>query len=93
MWHNIETQDDIEMLMSSYRDFHDSCIVSVNYLSGSFINKERAMHCGKAEDHVMSVVFHSQWTPRIIELQFAGLRQCHLVGWEHNYFMKFHVHI
>jgi len=43
------------------------------------------MHFGSPEEHILSVVFHCQWEPKIIELQFIGLRKLHLVGWQDNY--------
>ena len=58
-WQSAETQKDIEQLMSAYGDFHDACIVSLN--------------------------FQRQWEPKTIELQFIGLRQLHLIGWQDNY--------
>ena len=86
MWHTVDTQEEIELLMNNYGNFHDSCIVSVNYQSGAFVDDKMAMHFGDAEEHILSVVFHRQWALKTIELQFIGLRQCHLVGWEHNCF-------
>lgn len=84
-WRNVETQEDIDLLMSTYCDFHDACIVSVNFQSGAFVDDNRMMHFGGAEERVLSVVFHHQWKPKTIELQFCGLRQMHLVGWQDNY--------
>lgn len=37
-WHDIKTQEDIDLLMSVYGDFHDACIVSLNYQSGVFVD-------------------------------------------------------
>lgn len=84
-WYRVETQKDIEQLMSTYGDFHDACIVSLNFQSGAFVDDESAMHFGSPEDHVLSVVFQCQWEPKTVELQFIGLRQLHLVGWQDNY--------
>ena len=84
-WYNVETQKDIEQLMSTYGDFHDACIVSTSFQSGAFVDDEHTMHFGSPEEHILSVVFHCQWEPKIIELQFIGLRKLHLVGWQDNY--------
>lgn len=84
-WHSVETQKDIERLMSTYGDFHDACIVSLNFQSGAFVDDENAMHFGGPKNRVLSVVFQCQWEPKTIELQFIGLRQLHLVGWQDNY--------
>lgn len=84
-WYGVETQKDIERLMSACGGFHDSCIVSLNFQSGAFVDDEKAMHFGSAKDRVLSIVFQCQWEPKTIELQFIGLRQLHLVGWQDNY--------
>lgn len=85
-WNTIETQEDIDRLMTAYNDFHDSCVVSLNFQSGAFVGDDDwAMHFGNAEDRILSVVFQSQWKPKTIELQFSGLRQIHLIGWQDNY--------
>lgn len=84
-WHNVETQDDVEMLLSTYGYFHDGHIVSANYQSGVFVDDELSMYFGGAQEHRLSVVFQRQWKPKTIELQFIGLRQLHLTGWQDNY--------
>lgn len=84
-WYNIETQDDIEHLMTTYGDFHDACIVSLNFQTGVFVDDKMTMHFGSAEEKILSVTFQRQWNPKTIELQFSGLRQIHLIGWQDNY--------
>ena len=84
-WHNIETERDIEFLMSTYGGFHDACIVSLSFQSGAFVDDVRTMHFGDAESRRLSVIFQCQWDPKTIEVQFLGLRQMHLVGWQDNY--------
>lgn len=84
-WHNIATQDDIESLLSAYGDFHDACIVEAHFKSGAFVDEASAMHFGSANEYILSLIFQCQWTPQTIELQFIGLRQFHLAGWQENY--------
>lgn len=79
-WCNIEKQEDIDLLMSTYGDFHDACITSLNYQSGVFVDDDMTMHFGGAEEQIVSVIFHRQWNPKAMELQFLGMRQMHLVG-------------
>ena len=38
MWNEIKNEIDIENLMKEYCGFHDSCIVSINYHSGAFVD-------------------------------------------------------
>ena len=40
-WQSAETQKDIEQLMSAYGDFHDACIVSLNFQSGAFVDDKK----------------------------------------------------
>lgn len=84
-WHTIETQKDIDLLRTTYGDFHDACLVSLNFKSGAFVDDELTMDLGTAEERVLSAVFQCQWEPKTIELQFSGLRQMHLIGWQANY--------
>lgn len=53
-WQSAETQKDIEQLMSAYGDFHDACIVSLNFQSGAFVDDKSAMHFGGPEERVLS---------------------------------------
>ena len=43
MWNEVKNEIDIENLMKEYSSFHDSCIVSINYHSGAFVDDESAM--------------------------------------------------
>ena len=85
-WKEIRSESDIDEIMETLGDFHDSCIVSVNYKSGAFVDERYAMHSGSPDDREMTVLFHSQWDPKVFELCFTGVRQMHLVGWQDNYF-------
>jgi len=84
-WNKIKTEKDIEKLMNSYCGFHDSCIVSVSYESGTSVDSEGIMHFSDENGHRMHVIFHSQMVKEKLELLFVGLRQVHLVGWQDNY--------
>lgn len=84
-WHKVELQEDIDFLMETYGGFHDSCIVSLSFQSGAFVDNDMAMHFGGPNERILSVICQSQWEPKTIELQFSGLRQMHIVGWQDNY--------
>lgn len=99
-WHKIKTQEDIALLMDIYGNFHDSCIVSMNYHSGAFVDDDRTLYYGDENNRRLSVIFQCQWKPRTIELEFSGLRQMHIVGWQDNYtcdisdaYLAFHNHL
>ena len=84
-WKEITSQDDMDELFNIYGGFHDSCIVSVSYKSGAFVDGERSMHFGSPAERELVVVFHRQWEPKILEMCFTGLRQLHLTGWQDHY--------
>ena len=84
-WKDIETENDISELMETYGSFHDSCIVSLNYQSGNFVDDSKSMNFGSSNEHVLTMVFNSQWDPKTLELKFIGIRQMHITGWQDNY--------
>lgn len=84
-WKKIRSDSDIQELMDLYNGFHDSCIVSVSYQSGAYVDDESTMGFGESADYQLRVVFQSQWNPKEIELCFSGLRQLHLTGWQDHY--------
>ena len=85
MWNEIKNDIDIENLMKEYCRFHDSCIVSISYHSGAFVDDKGAMANGGLLDHCIKMVLHSQLN-RPIELRFTGVRKCNIVGFEDYYF-------
>ncbi len=85
MWNEIKNEIDIENLMKKYSGFHDSCIVSVNYHSGAYVDDNGGMADGDLLEHSVEIVLHSQWN-NPIELRFTGVRKCSIVGWQDNYF-------
>ncbi len=84
-WHEVLNQKDIDDLLDAYGGFHDSCIASLNFVSGTYTDKN-AMNFGGFDKYVLNMIFHSQWSDYALELQFAGLRRLHLVGVQDNYF-------
>lgn len=85
MWNEIKNENDIEIIMNEYGGFHDSCIVSVNYHSGAYVDDNGGMANGELLEHSVEMVLHSQWN-NPIELRFIGVRKCSIVGWQDNYF-------
>ena len=85
MWNEIKNEIDIENLMEEYGGFHDSCIVSINYHSGAFVDDKGGMTYGGLLEHSIEMILHSQWN-KPIELRFTGVRKCNIVGFQDNYF-------
>ena len=84
-WKDVKTNSDINELIETYGGFHDSCIVSLNYISGNSVDNSKTMNFGTSNEHKLTVVFNSQWNPKILELEFVGVRQMHITGWQDNY--------
>ncbi len=83
-WKGVLTDGDIQELLETYGGFHDSCIASLNYRSGYTVNDDGSMNMAQPEDFELSVIFHSQWNPKFIELCFGGVRRMRLVGLQDN---------
>ncbi len=85
MWNEIKTETDIDELMKKCCGFHDSCIVSVNYSSGAYVDENGGMANGDEHEHIVDMTLHSQWGSPI-ELHFTGVHKCSIVGWQECYF-------
>ena len=84
-WKIIEDQQGIDELMKTFVGFHDSCITSLAYESGLFVDQRGAMAMGAPNGFALRMVLQSQWQPRTIELCFSGVRSFHVVGLQDNY--------
>lgn len=84
-WKEVRSQQDMEELLGAYAGFHDSCLVSMDYRSGAFVDEAGGMHCGAPADYALSLRFHSQGERAELELNFTGLRRVALTGWQDNY--------
>ena len=82
-WKKIETDADIKELLKTYYGFHDSCIVSAQYASGTRVEVDGSMWFGGS--HRLLMLFHSQWEPRYLELLFEDVRRFRLIGLQDNY--------
>ena len=85
MMNVIRNNDDINAFLSFNAGFHDSCIVSVNYVSGNYVGSDGGMYCAAEDEHILKIVFHSQWCKNF-ELVFTGVRKFSVVGWRKDYF-------
>ena len=45
-WVEITDNNDIDALMEKYAGFHDSCIISISYQSGNYVDERGAMGRG-----------------------------------------------
>lgn len=84
-WKIIKDQKDIDELQQCYGGFHDSCIVSLKFESGTNVDEERIMHFKGGNDCTAYMTLQRQWNPRTIELCFSGVRRLNIVGFQDNY--------
>ncbi len=84
-WTEIREKSDIDRLMEEFYGFHDSCIVSINYLSGNFVDDKRAMGCGDENAHTLIMRVDSQFGKRL-EMCFGGVRKCCFTGFREDFF-------
>ena len=85
-WHQVQIQSDIDQLLETYGGFHDSCIVSLHYVSGTHVDDDNAMVFGSDDDFILNIVFQRQWEPKGLELCFSGVRRFHITALQGNYF-------
>lgn len=85
-WHQVQVQSDIDQLLEAYGGFHDSCIVSLHYVSGTYVDGDNAMVFGSDDDFALNIVFQRQWEPKGLELCFSGVRCFHITALQDNYF-------
>jgi hypothetical protein len=82
----VKTQEDIDYLLNKFHDFHDSCIVSVNYKSGAYVDKSNFSMNPLNTARTLSVIFQSQFKDCYsIEIVFNKLVKFKLEPHDENY--------
>lgn len=85
-WNTIETQDDIDFLLKTFNGFHDSCIVSMQYKSGAYVDKSDFSMNPINIERTLSIIFHSQFKNCLaIEIVFDKLIKLNLEPNDENY--------
>lgn len=81
-WKYVYSQEDIEHLMKEFSGFHDSVLVSANYISGAGKSSDGMYIC----DHVRQVEirFDSEWA-KSITIVFEGVLSFNLYPAKDNY--------
>ena len=81
----IKDNNDIKHFMSKFNYFHDSCIKEMKYVSGSYVDEERAMYPFDDNNYLI-IVFQSQIAEKaIIELRFDKIGRLNLKPREEGY--------
>ena len=79
MWNELKSNDDIELFMKKYGNFHDSCIREFNYVSGAYVNKDCSMFPINSKKE-LSIIFQRQCKDIMnIQLVFCGLKSLNFV--------------
>ena len=91
-WNQVHNQKDIDLLLSEFSGFHDSCICSAEYISGANVD-EKARMSWERENCTLLVRFQSQYSiftenshKKSLELRFNSLRRLNLIGSKNDYF-------
>ncbi len=74
-WNYVTTEAEAEHLLAEAHSFHDTVLVSLNYISGS--KKDSGGMLVSDQVRQAAMLFHCDWTPPI-ELVFEGVRALNL---------------
>lgn len=81
----IETEEDIKELMEEFCYFHDSCIKEMNYVSGCYVDVNRAMQPINV-NRTVEIIFQSQMSDcRTIQVQFDKIKKLNLEPRDEEY--------
>lgn len=81
-WNYVEIQKDVTQLMDTAYGFHDSCLKSLNYISGSKVLEDKSM-LPMDTDRRVTMIYDSQWC-QSIEMVFEGVIALNLRPAEDN---------
>jgi hypothetical protein len=74
MWHEINTNEELQRFMELMCNFHDSCLKEFKYVSGAFVDKNLAMYPTN-DKRILKVIIQRQFEPMSnIEVEFIGLK-------------------
>lgn len=83
MWQVLHSQADIDQMMRTYRNFHDSCIKEVAVQNREYVDEKRAMHFDNQT--IIKMRFQSQFKENAaIELVFEDVVEFNWVQDERN---------
>lgn len=85
-WQSIETDADVERLLSAFGGFHDACLREAHIWSETYVNEDLSMACPSHLDTHVRLLFQRQWrNPTAIELLFDEVISFHLAPAPENY--------
>ncbi len=85
-WNIVKTQDDIDFLLKTFHGFHDSCLVSLQYVSGACVDSSDFSMNPINTERKLSMIVQSQFEDWYsIELLFNKLIKLNLEPNDENY--------
>lgn len=74
MWKQVKTKSDIEELIFESQNFHDSCLHSMEYTSGAYVDKDGSMYPVNSS-RILTMQMHQQGSSaKVLQLRFEGLQ-------------------
>ena len=83
-WQYINNQDDVEKFIKVTRGMHDSYMVGLDYMAGTWGDDTTTFFAGPDSKN-LRVIFNSPWTDDKIEMIFESVRRFHIAGWQERY--------
>ncbi len=85
MWHEVVCQKELDEFLEKVYDLHDSCIAELRYISGAYVDENRAMYPFNDKRN-LRVLIHQQCKDHpVIEMEFPKLKYLKLVPVDDNY--------
>ena len=85
MWHEINSQGDLDSFMNMLWHFHDSCLKELKYISGAYVKNDLAMWPIN-EKRSLRVIFQRQAKKSsVIEVEFLGLKRLSMIPADEKY--------
>ena len=78
MWKELNNEKDAAALMESAYDFHDSCIKEMRYISGAYVQENKAMYPLNDQRKLSVIIQRQDERDPVIELEFSKLKYLRL---------------
>ncbi len=85
-WTEVTDSDDVEVLLSTFGGFHDSCIKELHMWTGHFVDPDLSMRTSGDLDCNVRILCQRQWeNPSAVELWFEEVTELHVSPSPLNY--------
>ncbi len=84
-WLEVKNKGDMEYLVNQYGGFYDACMMNMTYRSGAYVDDDDTMYYGGPAEKEVHMRFQRQWTPKMIDLWFTGVKKVCVAGWQQDY--------